>query len=579
MFRKARIKAFASGENTNTLPVDEDVLRRGAKTIYNKPILWKYNPYFDDAEGHEEDEVPCGFVPEINNPIEFEREPDGRLFIVINAYIWTRYSGRLMDIIKRDGFKKSVSIEMLVVDKDNSGIKTKILDFVITGITILGEWVNPACKGAELEMLEFSEAKAQFDEARGIKIDNSKDSAVDGSWSAPRRGKLFKPIVDASNTASLFNEAYLVNESVEKDSTMAQHKYPHHVIKNGTLVVHKGGLQAAFSRASQQGIVSGKVKAHLLKHYRELGLDTSNFAEFGISKEDFEMYFSEEFGNNKIGDEKMNFEELCDKLRSHFSQFTYQDAEGKDCEKYSVKSVEDGCVTCSDNERGCMCKMQFTCDGDKVEVDMASIEDCPVSEHAEVTTQLHDIKEEGCKQMEIAKEAVFEEGKPAEKKEVVEVKESDDPEVKPEEKEHPVDMADCTKEEFEALKEKCMSLEEENKRLKADNEAYMAKCDEMSDYEELKKFKEDTIAEQKKQEEMAQMEKVMSEIESRGVEMSGEDKEALIAKFSEFSSIDAWSNYVKASVFDRIETSGSTLKIGLPFSDSGRKGGSIWDKF
>lgn len=534
--------------------------------------------------GHEDDEIPCGFVPEMNNPIEFVREDDGRLFIVINAYIWTKYSGKLLEIFKRDGFKKDVSIEMLVVEKDSSGIKPKILEFVIAGITILGEWVNPACPGAKAEIMAFSADKAKFDESRGIKIDNSKDSAVDGAWSAPRRNKLFKPIVEASNTGALFNEAYLVNSSVEKDSTMEDHKYPHHVIRDGKLVVHKSGLQAAFSRAAQQGVVNGKVKAHLLKHYRELGLDTSNFSEFGISKENFEMYFAEEFGNTNTGDEKMNFEALKEKLCSHFSQFTYQNEAGETCQKYSVKSVEEGCVTCSDNERGCMCKMNYTCDGEELSVDMASIEDCPVSEHAEVVTQLHDIKEEGCKQMEIAKETTFAEGgeaeveeKPAEGEESVEEKPVEVDESNPADGQHPVDMADCTKEEFEALKEKCMSLEEENKRLKADNEAYMAKCDAMCDYEELKKFKEDTLAEQKKQEEIAKMNEVMSDIESRGVEMSDEDKEALMAKFSDFSSVDAWANYCKAEVFDRIENTSGVTKIGMPFAQK-KKASSVWDR-
>ena len=56
-------------------------------------------------------------------------------------------------------------------------------------------------------------------------------------------------------------------------------KYPHHKIKNGELVVDRAGVIAAFQRASQQGIVNGKVKSHLLKHYRELGLSTENFEE------------------------------------------------------------------------------------------------------------------------------------------------------------------------------------------------------------------------------------------------------------------------------------------------------------
>ena len=74
-----------------------------------------------------------------------------------------------------------------------------------------------------------------------------------------------------------------MNSDNSKDSTMSDHKYPHHVIKNGELVIHKDGLEAAFQRASQQGIVNGGIKAHLLRHYRELGLNTENFSEFNMT--------------------------------------------------------------------------------------------------------------------------------------------------------------------------------------------------------------------------------------------------------------------------------------------------------
>ena len=38
LFRKVKIKAFATGENCHTMPIEEDVLKRGAKNIYNKSI-------------------------------------------------------------------------------------------------------------------------------------------------------------------------------------------------------------------------------------------------------------------------------------------------------------------------------------------------------------------------------------------------------------------------------------------------------------------------------------------------------------------------------------------------------------
>lgn len=51
-------------------------------------------------------------------------------------------------------------------------------------------------------------------------------------------------------------------------------KYPHHAIRNGKLVLSIPGVKAAYSRACQQGDFKGDVKDHLLRHIKELGLDT-----------------------------------------------------------------------------------------------------------------------------------------------------------------------------------------------------------------------------------------------------------------------------------------------------------------
>ena len=310
LFKRLRIKAFATGENAHTLPIQEDVLKRAAKTIYNKPILWKYNPYIEDAMGHEKDEVPCGFVPESeDNPIRFIQEND-KTYLLIDALIWTRYSGKLVDIFIRDDMRKDVSIEIHYLQSPESleDYKPDIEDFVITGITILGEYVNPACKGCEAEMLEFSEDKEKYlknmADSSIIKIDNSKESSVDGKWENPRR-KLFNPIIKSKNKSSLLKEAYLVTGEIDDDPEITKFKYPHHVIRNGNLVIHKNGLQAAFQRASQQGIVSGKIKAHLMKHYKELGLNSENFAEFGISNEEFCNYFYDKLDYEGVGESNM----------------------------------------------------------------------------------------------------------------------------------------------------------------------------------------------------------------------------------------------------------------------------------
>ena len=512
LFRKMRIKAFASGENAHTLPISEDVLRRGALTVYNKPIVWKYNPFTDDANTHDIDEVPCGFIPENDeNKLTFEREPDGRLFMVVNALIWTKYCGRLLDIFKRDGYKKDVSIEIITNDKNKEfGDKPEVLDFVVAGITILGEWIDPACKGASAELLKFSIDDFDADKEKylsltqfaknTITIDNSKESAIDGVWSNPRR-KLFNPIINSDNKDSLLKEAYLVHGD-NNEPIMSEYKYPHHVIKDGKLVLHIRGLQSAFSRASQQDIVSGEIKQHILKHYKELGLNQENFSSFNLSKEDFE-YFANSDANNleSVGDKEM----------------------GAD------KNME-----CNDKEN--MAKVECQDDNDKMESNVDN------QDMAEVEASCNTVNESEESQSTTM---------------------SDD--------ESQIDKEDSQEMSLEEMSEKIQKLEEENK-------AYMAQIESMADYDELKKFKADVEEKEAREKEMAEMEKVMSEIEKRGVTMSNEDKETLKSDISKFSSIDAWSNYVKAYAFDKSENFGDVVRIANTDSNM-QKSGSIWDNF
>lgn len=495
LFRKVRLKGFASGANAHTLPIDEDVLRRGALTIYNKPILWKYNPYTDDANSHDEDEVPCGFIPETENKQEnklsFERGADGRLWMVINALIWTKYCGRLIEIFKRDGYKKDVSIEIVTKnDEEVFGEKPKVLDFVVAGITILGEWIDPACKGAEAEMLAFSTDQKTYMESlkfdsKAIKINNTKEAAVDGKWENPRR-KLFNPINEASNRKALLKEAYLIYDDSE-NAVMSDCKYPHHVIRNGELVLHIRGLQAAFSRAAQQGIVSGNIKAHLLRHYKELGLNTENFAEFGLTKEQF-TYFTETL--ERVGEDKVDKE---------------KDLVENSVIENSVCENEDD-VKCAEEEK------------EEIKITEESCKEIDNAEDDETHDEDEDVKEEHCS----------------------------------------TDMSDV--EELKAI------IEEQAKKI-----------EEMSDYEELKRFKDETLAKEKQEAEIAKMNQIMNEIQEKGVEISQEDKDAFMSAFTNFSSIDAWGNYVKATAFDKVEKIDDIIRIA---DTSTRKveTGSLWDR-
>lgn len=141
-------------------------------------------------------------------------------------------------------------------------------------------------------------------EMKRLEIDNSADAAVkSGRWKNPGSSFYYKilnsfRITDESKDdedidkydfdfKKVLKEAYLI-APVEKikntpygitSYSQSGCKYPHHVIKDGKLVVSVPGIQAAYSRAKQQGIFKGDVKSHIEKHYKELGLDMSTMTE------------------------------------------------------------------------------------------------------------------------------------------------------------------------------------------------------------------------------------------------------------------------------------------------------------
>ena len=153
---------FASGENLHNLYVSEETLSKTADTIKKCPLVWKYDEVLDDVYTHDKDEVPCGFVPETAN-IEKKKLEDGRTMLSVMAYVWKRYTGKLLDIFKRDGGKKPVSVEMSVYELKRlpSGQK-ELLDYRFEGITVLGSFVTPAIPNANATIVSFSEMEKEY---------------------------------------------------------------------------------------------------------------------------------------------------------------------------------------------------------------------------------------------------------------------------------------------------------------------------------------------------------------------------------------------------------------------------------
>jgi hypothetical protein len=156
---------FASGDNLHDMWVSEETLMRTAPSIKNCPLVWKYDSKLDDAYTHDEDEVPCGFVPEKSDIVP-KKLADGRTMLTVDAYVWKRYTGALLSFFQRDGGKKPVSVEMVVYDlKPMPDGKTELADFRYEGITILGSFVTPAIPMANATVLSFAEERQEYTRA------------------------------------------------------------------------------------------------------------------------------------------------------------------------------------------------------------------------------------------------------------------------------------------------------------------------------------------------------------------------------------------------------------------------------
>ena len=411
-FAKGIIHAFADGENAHTHPIETKVLIDCANSVYDIPLVCRYNGFTDDFMSHEADETPIGFIketsPTYSNPIVFEKHTDGRTFLVIKALIWKKYAKDAVRVFKNSEGKKAVSVEITITKGEEIDGKVRVDEFVLDGITVLGDFVKLAVKDARIQV-EFAQDKTDY--LNGLRFaDTTKETG----------------------------------EQDMADENMAQ---------NG-----------------QVSCADDTTKPEDSENMSAVGTDgcacNSNMEDDG----------------NACSDKTDCNENMSE--------------DGKNCENMSETQQQNCACNGKDNmsetqQQNCACNNK---------------------ENMSLETAMSQIA----------------------------------------------------------------AMSDKINKLEAQNKAYMSQIESMSDYDALKQFKLATEQRIKQEADMATMNKVMSDIAARGCNMSDEEKEALKAKFSEFSSADAWSNYVKAQAFEKFENNSSVQQIGLPFAEP-KKTNSIWD--
>lgn len=271
--------------------------------------------------------------------------------------------------------------------------------------------------------------------------------------------------------------------------------------------------------------------------------------------EDKENYIKENFVEDYKQDEGENVED----------EKKVTEAEATEPEKKEEAKVEEAEATKTEEKTEEKVEEAEETKAETEEKSTKTVEECADTKMGCGDEKMAEATEDKEEKTEETSEESKEEETTEEDKKEEKVEESEEPEEKKEEMSLTEAMAEIS------------NLTAENEQLKKDNEAYMAKFEAMSDYEELKAFKFAAEEKEKQEADMLKMCEVLDEISEKGVEMSEDERNAYIAKFSEYDSVAAWSNMVKAAEFDRVGApSGNIHKIGLPYGSKKKTSGSIW---
>ena len=348
--------AISSGENRNMSNFTPESLQKGVNTVNDKPIMAYYSIDNQNFEEHNSDiilsdneegiEYKYLTSPTAERPIGlidkgFIINKDGKEWLCLRGRIWALYCKEAVEAIEnniknRDMQKVSVEIN---VNQSHKQFSIEIIDdFTLTAITMLGNLrdtnvpcesgIADACcipenfsnskqfrsfvsqmnfaynskllKGGEQNKMNktkkaYSVNDDEFGKSPAIDIKNKKEDAVmSGSWSKPNASVL-NAMLKASNHTALMNEFYLgCNGGADSNLSINDVHYPHHTKKGNSIVVNAKGCQAALSRGMAQGNLTPEMKAHLKKHYKELGLNMENFEKFGLSHCEYSYLFKEE---------------------------------------------------------------------------------------------------------------------------------------------------------------------------------------------------------------------------------------------------------------------------------------------
>ena len=189
------LKACHCGINRNNSKISEAVMAKALPSFSNKPILAEIldkdgikdfgshaMEYVEDSKGNffvRYIERAVGIVPEsCNARLEYDNKYD-RMYTIVDGYIFNYYGNETAEIIKRkNGTKVSVELEVNEFTWSDEDECLEILDFVFSGITLLGEDVMEGMEASRLDLAKLPEVEMNYS-AQLVEMQEKLDKLID----------------------------------------------------------------------------------------------------------------------------------------------------------------------------------------------------------------------------------------------------------------------------------------------------------------------------------------------------------------------------------------------------------------
>jgi hypothetical protein len=166
MFSMGRARIFYIGPNPNRVIIEGDAAKTLASSIPGTPIIGSYNNITQDFEGHEDNQIPYGFVPLQPNYtwVDFDENGKQRQYLETDVVIW---DGRFSEAKLIFDEEKSLSMELNpetmtgTFEKIDGKTYYRVSHADFAGITVLGDAYEPCFKDAKF-LTSYSKMVSEY---------------------------------------------------------------------------------------------------------------------------------------------------------------------------------------------------------------------------------------------------------------------------------------------------------------------------------------------------------------------------------------------------------------------------------